>query len=241
MNIRKNKIKGYSLVEMLISLALISGVLILVGLVLTTMIKTSIMADIRTLARTESEFLAAIMQRNIENSIPNNIFLFKRASPYLLENGNLIVNESIEFNQVAFSGEIANEIHMLPASSDHWICIATGREIIEGREHVYIMRTAASTALISSYGDMESHASCFNPSKNSEVYDYLTYFNSEQVSISTGEDSYAFELRGVKAPSGNLYIQSRIGVSPISWIGGTNGPLKPEYLRTNLFKTHSIR
>jgi len=238
---KQKRFKGYSLVEMLIALGLISGVLILVGLVLTTMIKTSIMADARTLARTESEFLAVVMQRNIANSIPDNILLFNRANPYLLENGSLVVNDSIEFNKVSFNGEIANEIHMLPVSGNRWICIAVGHELVDGENRVFIIRTTASTSLIPSYGDISSHSSCFNPAENTEMYDYLTYFSSEQVSISTVENPYAFELKAVKSPSGNLYIQSVIGVSPLDWIGGTTGPLKPEYIRTSLFKTHVIR
>jgi type II secretory pathway pseudopilin PulG len=241
MKMRMKKFKGYSLVEMLISLGLISGVLVLVGLVLTTMIKTSIMADVRTLARTESEFLATVMQRNIENSIPDNILLFNRTNPYIIENGAIVVNEAIEFNNVLFDGSVANEIHMLPLTSDRWVCIAPGYEIVDGEEHVYIMRTTVSTSIISPYDDIDNHSSCFNPADNVELYDYLTYFNSEQVSISTEELRYAFELKGVQSPSDNLYIQSVIGVSPLEWIGGTTGPLKPEYLRTSLFKTHAIR
>jgi type II secretory pathway pseudopilin PulG len=237
---RIKKYAGYSLVEMLISLGLISGVLVLVGLVLTTMIKTSIMADVRTLARTESEFLATVMQRNIENSIPDNVLLFNKANPYEIEEGVFVSNES-DFTHVLFDGTAATEVHMLPVTSDRWICIAVGYEVVDGEEQVYVMRTSASTALISPYDDVANHSSCFDPDDNADLYDYLTFFNSEQVSISTDELRYAFELRGVQSPYGNIYIQSIIGVSPLEWIGGTTGPLKPEYLRTSLFKTHSVK
>lgn len=72
-----NKYEGLSLVEMLITLLIVGLVLLVVSTTLTALIKASAISSARTLVRDDTEYIFEILERYVQNSQIDEIFLYK--------------------------------------------------------------------------------------------------------------------------------------------------------------------
>lgn len=238
----RSLINGYSLVEMLITLALISFVLTFVGVALTTMLKASIMSDARTKSRQEIEVLSTSLRLSIGNARSERVQVFE--SDWTILDGDLIQEEvSPVFTAIAV-GSPGNEIHVLPTKADRWVCIATvskaNPNVIGGIQKLVIRTSADFNVIPSSSTTLADHQKCFDPTANPELYDYMSFLTSESVTVNVPSINNGFMLTAYKSSNDNIYIDSHIGLTPLEWIGGSKGPLKPEFTRDAIYKTGLI-
>lgn len=243
---KKNKrthIEGYSLVEMLITLALISFVLTFVGIALTTMLKASIMSDARTVSRQEIEVLSSSLRLSIGNSRAERVQVFE--SDWTILDGDLIQEEvSPVFTAIAM-GVPGNEIHILPTKADRWVCIASiskaNPDVIGGIQKIVIRTSADFNVIPSTSTNLADHQKCFDPSANPELYDYMSFLTSESVTVNIPDTNNGFLITAYKSSNTNIFIDTHIGLTPLEWIGGTRGLLKPEFTRDAIYKTGLIK
>lgn len=128
------KYSGYTLLEMLITIAIISFVIMLVGVTLTTLIRTSMVSSIKMQIRDEADLIFDVIERNIKQTDPANILIYNSSNVRRYENGVVFTNDASANLITAYSTllpegdltvapNIANEIHVLPNKSTRWICI----------------------------------------------------------------------------------------------------------------------
>ena len=233
---------GYSLVEMLITLAIISTLLTLVGILLTTLLKTSISTEARTTARKESEYLSAVLRINIANADPEKVLVFSAPNREMNEDGEFINLAGVDITAVSLDGSVANEIHVLPLNGNKWVCIAHAYvDTIEGPRGMLLRTSASLTTIPVDSIDGATHKKCFSPNPNPDLYTYLTYMNSSQINVNVPDINSALQFNAYSSPSGNVYVRTTIGVKPVEWIGGSRGALRPEYIRSSLVKTSLMK
>lgn len=241
-NNKHNKYGAYSLVEMLITMALISFLLTGVSLILNTMIRVSTMTDARTLARSETEFVTEVLDLAISNSGASNVSVFDSTGRGLTSDGQIVIVGSEAFEYVApDSGIVGNEIHLISTKADRWTCIGYFVGVVDGEEHGFILKTSASTELIppGSTSALE-HSRCFEPS-NPDLYEYLTYFNSFDISIESSPDNAPFTVQYYNGGDQNLYVVMGITARPENWVAGEQAYLSPYYHRELVSRTRKLK
>jgi len=228
---KKKKYEGFSLVEMLVTLAIISMVMIVSATVLTTLVKVSTVANDKIQARNESEFVLELVRRTVRNSNPQDVYIFKSDTVrhYNPETG---IVEPIENKNVALAyeeglgeGESGNEIQFRPYGYRDWICLAYFKSS-EDDERGYILKTSAQ--------DLGgNHESCFymDPADPSS---YLMILNSDHINVKDLTISY------VELVDGNYMITFDIRSEPVNWYLSGNSPLRPEVFRQGVVSTEGI-
>jgi len=79
-NLNKKKYEGFSLIEMLLTIAIISFVMTISAAVLSTLIRVSTSSSNKIRARNESEFVLELVRRTVRNSNPKDIRIFNNKS-----------------------------------------------------------------------------------------------------------------------------------------------------------------
>jgi len=229
---KKKKYEGFSLVEMLVTLAIISMVMIVSATVLTTLVKVSTVANDKIQARNESEFVLELVRRTVRNSNPQDVYIFKSDTVRHYD-PELDIVEAIDdskdvpgaYEEGLGEGESGNEIQFRPYGYRDWICLAYFKSS-ENDERGYILKTSAQ--------DLgSSHESCFdidlsNPSS------YLMVLNSDHINVKDLTISYA------ELVDGNYMITFDIRSEPVNWYLSGNSPLRPEVFRQGVVSTEGI-
>lgn len=186
----KKRLKGYTLVEMLISIALISFVIMLVGVTLTTLIRTSIVSNVRMQARDETDIIMDVLERNIKQSDPSNILVYNSSAVRRYTNGEVETFGGDAQVTAAYGASLVpyiegqlngNEIHMLPYQSKRWICLGYFKD---AAGNGYIVKSTSA-----SLGAGSLHKSCFDKNQTEYVKNAIT-LNTEENSVTQFVLSY---------------------------------------------------
>lgn len=218
------KYKGLSLIEMLITLAILTVVILLASTTLTTLIKTSAVTSARSIARQESEFITEFLRRSIRNSHYSDVILYNVSGrTYNDETQRVEGTNYSGYTSPLAEGSIGNEIHFRPFGYERWICIA------------YFPKSTDSTKgfiVKSSYPDNNSPQECFN-SSNSEYLQNAIVLNSPEIYVNL------FELTHYTTPSKNLLITVNVETESIYEMSFAKN-IKPRFFSQSLISTQKL-
>ncbi len=228
---RKEKYEGFSLVEMLITIAIMGTVMIISSTVLSTLIRVSTVSSNKIRARNESEFVLELLRRTIRNSDPSDVYMFRsnvaegmgQARTYDPENDVVKgdVDEAVYINGLP-EGEIGNEIQFRPYGFANWLCLGFFKDIND-EEKGYILWTSGEDL-------RDNHASCFADTPSS----YLMLLNSDYINIKDFGISY------MKSADGNYIITFDIISEPMHWYLGPQAIIDREVHRRGVVSTEGI-
>jgi prepilin-type N-terminal cleavage/methylation domain-containing protein len=230
--IRKEKYEGFSLVEMLITIAIMGTVMIISSTVLSTLIRVSTVASNKIRARNESEFVLELLRRTIRNSDPSDVYVFRSHVPEGVSPGrsydpeNDVVKGEVD-DAVYINGlpenEVGNEIQFRPYGFSNWLCLGFFRDINDP-EKGYILWT-------SGYDLRDNHETCFAPDNPSS---YLMLLNSDYINIKDFGISY------MESADGNYIITFDILSEPMNWYLGPRSIINREVYRKGVVSTEGI-
>ncbi|MCC7290058.1 prepilin-type N-terminal cleavage/methylation domain-containing protein [bacterium] len=186
------KYEGLSLVEMLITIVIITTVVLMASITLTTLIRTSAVTSARTTARQESEFVIELVRRSIRNSHTDDIRFYNVSGRLYDESMSKIINSGTVqgYDQAVGEGLSSSEIHFRPSGYNRWVCIGYFPTLSDQTKG-YILK--------SSYPDNIAPASCFD-SDNIEYMQNAVVLNNSEVFADQ------FEMHHYSTPSGNVLI-----------------------------------
>ncbi|MGI6443464.1 MAG: hypothetical protein ACOX06_00410 [Candidatus Dojkabacteria bacterium] len=240
---RETKYNAFSLLEMIITTFIIGFIMIIVALVLTTLIKVSVVTTNKTAARNDSEFVLELLRRNIKSSNPDHVRIYNSHNNriYNKETGRVTdigFQETQDWTSVG-PGEKGNEIHFRPQGSQNWVCIAyywgptwdVEKKKDEKGENIrmgYILKVTK---------DKDEYAlakDCFGVlnSKHS-----LMVLNSKSINVK--DFSLLYRTHGEDAI--NKIIQIDMLVQPVHWYFAKGAPINREVYRQAIITTESIK
>lgn len=202
----KKKYKGFSLVEMLLTIGILGIIMLLVASTLTTLIKVSSVSNSKNQARNDVNFIMELMNRSLGNSNVGDITLYQSLEvrhfndeSLSLENAPAGVGE-VYSNPSLLVGIPANEIHVRSYGYNVWTCIGYFKDT-EDENRGYLLKTTMY--------NLESHAECFNPEREGS---YVSVLHNASVSVS----AFSVEYLIVGDDADNLFIINAT-VEPLNW------------------------
>jgi len=231
--IKRKKYEGFSLVEMLITIAIMGTVMIISSTVLSTLIRVSTVASNKIRARNESEFVLELLRRTIRNSDPSDVYVFKSNEPGVVTDGrsydpenDIIVGEVDEedvYTNGLPEGQVGNEIQFRPYGFTNWLCLGFFKDM-DDPDKGYIIWT-------SGYDLRDNHESCFAPDNPSS---YLMLLNSDYINITDFGISY------MVSADGNYILTFDIFSEPMNWYLGPNAVMDREVHRRGVVSTEGV-
>lgn len=153
--IEEQNYEGVSLIEMIITIAIITAVVLVSSVTLNTLIKTSAISSAKTTTRQESEFVLELVRRNVRNSSEKDIYFYKTEGREFNETSDKLVDDVnvTGYTTPVSEGSLANEVHFRPSGYTRWVCIG------------YFPTTTNDTRgyiVKSSYPDNQNPTSCLD-------------------------------------------------------------------------------
>lgn len=232
----QTKYEGFSLIEMIITVGIIGMVMLISSATLTTLIKTSTVSSSKTMVRNETEFILELVRRNIRNSNPSDVYVFRSydaeesfvARQFNPETNEIVNNELIDMEDLYASNlgpnTDGNEIHFRPYGYDRWVCIGYFPSTADS-EFAYILKTSAQDL-------WDNHESCF---ENTDDYArYTIVLNSDAVDINDFDISY------VESADSNYLFKFDIVAQPVHWYFGSGAPVNREVFRQAVVTTGGL-
>jgi len=230
--INQEKYTAFSLVEMLITIAIMGTVMIISSTVLSTLIRVSTVSSNKVRARNESEFVLELLRRTIRNSDPSDVYVFRSNVPvdvspgrsYDSENDVIVgVVDDDVYKKGLPEGEVGNEIQFRPYGFANWLCLGFFRDK-DDVDKGYIFWTSGDDL-------RDRHESCFAPDTPSS---YLMLLNSDYINIKDFGISY------MVSADGNYIITFDIYSEPMNWYLGPNSVINREVFRRGVVSTEAI-
>lgn len=235
-NFDERKYEGFSLIEMLLTIAIISFVMTISSAVLSTLIRVSASSSNKIRARNESEFVLELIRRTVRNSNPKDISIFDNKSgegkfssfryydpkENKMEDGHGSASDIYE--ESLKEGEIGNEIHFRPYGYKDWVCIGYFIAQKDGKEDMddgYLLMTSRSDLI-------SKHEDCFdNPP-------YLIVLNSPYINVRDFNVFYTV--------SGDMsYLVSfDVILEPLDWYLGGNPNFIRQVIRQGTISTEGL-
>jgi prepilin-type N-terminal cleavage/methylation domain-containing protein len=164
----KLRVKSYTaftLMEMIVTLAIMAIVFLLISATFMAIVKASIISNSLMSTRDEADLALRVIENSVKQSDPEYVMIYNSsgvrtytASTFRVNNtGSPTDIATVYGTKVAMGSQAGNEIHMLPQGSDRWICI--GYFIDPSTNHGYLLKT--SSKAIATPAD---HDNCFDPS-----------------------------------------------------------------------------
>jgi len=229
--------EGFSLIEMLFTIVILSIVMLLVATTLNTVIKTSQTANSKNQARSDVNYIMNTYERLITNSDLEDIKMYNSLGVRKFgfdESGiPTIVSTSLgdvytNPNKTLPTLTSGNEIHVRLYGTDYWTCIGYFRD---GWDSNYTLPSSSPIkygyivkAIMKDLGDATEHANCFN--QDATITLLHSYSNNIMVKNPTGYDEpLPFDMRYIKVDENNSMFTIRVSVEPLWW------PIKGTYLK----------
>lgn len=213
------KYKGFSLIELLLTMMILMVIMMLVATTLNTVIKVSNTTNSKNTARSNMTYLMDFLSRALSNAELADIYLFNSSGIRVLgegDDGQLsiiggpvggVYNDG-NLGEEGFSG---NEIHIKLYGYDDWTCIGYFKDIHSSDEdYGYLVRTVYD-------GDMEdNHGACFDSNATiTPMHSFMidvSNFNIEYIVVGDGQNRMFIldaELRPLYWPVGDTFPVTR--------------------------------
>ena len=229
---KKRKYEGFSLIEMLLTMAILGFVMTISSVVLSTLIRVSISSSNKIRARNESEFVLELVRRTVRNSNPKDIRIFDNRSsesnkPRLYDPvGNVVVenwgaNISEVYDFPLGEGQRGNEIHFRPYGYKDWVCLGffvSQQDPDKG----YILMTSNSDLI-------SQHHECF-----SEEAPYIIALNSPYI------NAKGFDIFYTVSGDLSYLISFDVILEPLDWYLGGNPNFIRQVIRQGVVSTEGL-
>lgn len=155
--------EGFSLVETLFSIVILSMVMLFVASMLNTVIKTSHTANSKNMARSDINYVMDVYDRTLSNAKLEDVRMYDSSNvrefgfnsdgiPVIQLAGGLLGNTYAEGNPVP---ENINEIHVRLYGYDTWTCLGYFKYITGGNEYGFIVKATSNDL------NVDNHDTCF--------------------------------------------------------------------------------
>lgn len=183
--------EGFSLVETLFSIVILSMVMLFVASMLNTVIKTSHTANSKNMARSDINYVMDVYDRTISNAKLEDVkmydssnvrnFGFNSDGIPVIQGGSL-GNTYAEGNPIP---ENINEIHVRLYGYDTWTCLGYFKYITGENEYGFIVKATSNDL------NVDNHETCFN-SPITILHSYsvdVSKFSIQYIDIGDGVNS----------------------------------------------------
>lgn len=221
--------EGFSLVEMLFTIVILSIVMLLVATTLNTVIRTSQTANSKNQARSDVNYIIATYERLITNSDLEDINMYDSSSVRKFgfnPSGIPIIDtialgvDQVYSNPIKVNDSYGNEIHVRLYGTEYWSCIGFFRDAynLNDSNYGYIVK-----AIMKDNGEATDHSECFDSSANISLLH--SYSNNIMVKNQSGYSNLPFDMTYIEVDENNSMFNIRVSVEPLWW------PLKGTYLK----------
>lgn len=226
------KYKGFSLVEMLLTIMILSIVMLLVATTLNTVIKASNTANSKNLARSDINYMMDIFNRSVSNAQLDDIYLYSSSSErvFTVASGlpeiytdnpsnldNIYETDLISNNDpTKFNG---NEIHVKVYGYPVWTCLGYFRDVDD--KYGYLVKTTNAS--------LTDHSECFNSSA------VITVLNSFSVDVKNFEIQYI----NVGDDKNSMFLINST-VTPLFWPVSDSFPVTRDVSRQIVISTEAL-
>ena len=229
-NILKRKYIGFSLVEMLLTVLLLSIIMMLVTITLNTVIKVSQASNSKNTTRADMTYIMDYIKRGLTNSQIEYIYIYDSLSNRYIstDSGQLKVSTDGDVSDIYADGKAgnmdsfdnANEIHFKMYGYDVWTCIGYFKDVTG--EYGYIVRNI--------HGDLDvGHSSCFG---EGEV---VTPLHSFMVDTK----SFSIDYLQVADNKNSMFIIDAT-LQPLYWPVKETFPITREISRQSVVSTEAL-
>jgi hypothetical protein len=226
----KKKFEAFSLVEMLITLGIMSLVLLIATQTLVTIFKVSTITQLKTTARNEINFATDLMEKLLANSNVADVYIYEGTNDiraYDSTNGTIFSEQSSDQLALEYDsrkGDLGNEIHIRPYGYSLWVCIGYFNGYEDESSGYLIKRTLPDLN--------DGHHTCFD---TDDIGTYpILVLNSEDVNVNDFKISYikSSDLNNV------FYVDSEM--EPVHWVPGDRSSMERAVFRQAIVTTQGL-
>ena len=214
------KYEGFSLVEMLLTIAILGIVTLLVATTLTTLIKVSLISNSKNQARNDVNFIMELMNRSLGNTNVSDITLYNSKEARIFDRESQMVVDSqpgsiagIYQDPTLQEAMPSNEIHVRSYGYNVWTCI--GYFLDEEGQEGYLVKTSVY--------EMDDHSECFNSDRDGA---YVSVLHNYEVDVK----DFSIEYLVIGDDGDNMFVVDTV-VEPKNWPVGFNVPVNREITR----------
>ena len=154
--------EGFSLVETLFAIVILSMVMLFVASMLNTVIKTSHTANSKNIARSDINYVMDVYDRTISNAKLEDVRMYDSSNvrKFGFDSNGIPVIQGESFGDTYAEGnpvpENINEIHVRLYGYDTWTCLGYFKYITGGNEYGFIVKATSNDL------NVDNHETCFN-------------------------------------------------------------------------------
>lgn len=223
--------KGFSLVEMLLTIMILSIVMLLVATTLNTVIKASNTANSKNAARSDINYIMDVFNRSVSNTELDDIYLYKSEQDrvFSVSTGfpkiatlnpsnidDVYVNDIISLNDP--NNRSGNEIHVKIYGYPVWTCLGFFKDA-DG--YGYLVKTTNP--------NLTDHSSCFNDSA------VITVLNSFSINVKDFNIQYV----DIGDDKNSMFIINST-MTPLFWPVSDSFPVTRDVSRQVVISTEAL-
>jgi prepilin-type N-terminal cleavage/methylation domain-containing protein len=249
----RKKLKAFSMVEMLITLAIMAIVMLIATQTLTTVFKVSTMTKLKTVTRNEIGFAVELTERLLANSNVVDVKIYDVSNTttdpidddyendvryYNEDTGGIyteLASGEIEaiYTDDLSTADVGNEIHIRPYGYSLWVCLGYFHGYSDGEVNsngYFLKRT------VTSFPDGYGHESCFDTSAEgpSLVESPILVLNSDDVNVNDFRVSY------IKSSDINNVFYIDLVMEPTHWVPGDQSNIEKAIYRQAIITTQGL-
>lgn len=223
--------KAFSLVEMLITIAIIAIVLLIATQTLNTVFRVSTITKLKTETKNEVGFAMELVERLLANSNVVDVHIFETNDIRFFDeesgeiNTEATANLEEEYGGETISGAEGTEIHIRPYGYSLWVCLGYFEGTGENTDKGYFVKRTMPTL-------PDGHSSCFDTTTQPQYP--LLVLNSENVTVNNFQVSY------IKSSEINNVFYVDVTMEPTSWVPGETPAVSPEVIRQAIVTTQGL-
>lgn len=210
---RKN-LDAFNLIEMILTLGLLSVVFLLMTKTLTTLVQVSTITKYKTATRSEADFTMELVSRFLGNSKIDDMYIFDSIIQwsYTPETGIVATNPQDLSDNYATPqgvGQVGNELHVRLSGYDQMTCIGFFKKDYNDPESKgYILKKTVD------FTDTNQHYECFLDDSFPESQYPVMVLNSKDITVKDFLVSYA------QSESSNNIFYVDLMMEPLYWAPG---------------------
>lgn len=206
----KKSVKAFSLIEMLITLAILSIVFLITTQTLNTVVRVSTISKYKNTTRGEANFAMELTERLLANSDISSVVIYNSINDREIDSENFTIHDTGSIPDVYAEGsslalgDIGNEVHVRPYNSTTgWTCIGFFKDHDDDTKGYLIKKYVPDIH--------DDHASCFSTLDLDTEYPTI-FLNSEDVTVVNFEVSYTESIL-----ENNLFYVNLV-MEPAVWV-----------------------